>query len=123
MKKFLYLSWFVITIFVIVFLNVADFKPNERPIVLLFGLLAIFGFPIYFLPSFVGAHRDVSMRFALFIANIAFGLTGVGWVILLIMALVLETDHDGPIQIAIVDDRTPDTHAAFPPTRDTRRLH
>ena len=92
MILFLYLSWFATTIgYALIF----GYHFSDEAAVMV-GLIAWVLFPIYFLPSFVAAHRHMVHRFPLLIGNLFFGVTVFGWAAVMVLAFMGKTDEDDP---------------------------
>lgn len=65
---------------------------------LLLVVLAVAGTLLYFLPTIVGAARGATRMAAVFLVNLLFGWSLVGWLVALVMALrpVPPVVHPGP---------------------------
>jgi len=50
----------------------------------------VFGIGFYFLPAIIAAVRHTHNAAGILLLNLFFGWTGVGWIILLVMALVSQ---------------------------------
>ncbi len=57
------------------------------PIILIIGLLFVALF-IYFLPALVAGKKKCSTL--IFVLNLFFGWSGIGWILCLILAIVME---------------------------------
>jgi hypothetical protein len=55
--------------------------------ILVIILICVFGFIIHFLPTFIAANRHVQNFWWIFLINLFFGFTVIGWVIALVWAL------------------------------------
>ncbi len=51
------------------------------------------GFPIYFLPAYIAARRNLKKRRAILFWNLFTGITGIGWVILFFLAVMPEENE------------------------------
>jgi fucose permease len=100
MKVFLYISWYVVTAFASIVVAV-EFGDAQAVFV---GLIIYLAFPIYFLPSFVAAHRKMTHRVPLFLGNLFLGGTGIGWILVMILVFIGKTDYDEdePLKVRLV---------------------
>jgi len=54
-------------------------------------LMLAIGVPLYFLPAIIGSKRQVNNSGWLFVVNLLFGLSGVGWIVCLLWAVCGQT--------------------------------
>jgi len=57
---------------------------------------------MYFLPGYIAAHRQVSNFMPIFLTNLFFGWTGIGWIVCLIWSV---SDHVQPKARLPVEDQ------------------
>jgi hypothetical protein len=59
---------------------------SPLPGLIMFGLLGTLGVFLYFLPSIVASSRNLPQAGSVFVVNLFFGWTFVGWIVAMIMA-------------------------------------
>lgn len=56
---------------------------------------------LYFLPTLIIRKRKKRLGVAMFVANLFFGITVLGWIICLIVALTVSPDTDSAVKIEL----------------------
>ncbi|GLR65559.1 hypothetical protein GCM10010909_02370 [Acidocella aquatica] len=61
-------------------------------------ILAILGFLLYFLPCIISGNRNATNGGAVFMVNLLFGWTLIGWLVAMIMAITAQTEVSAEIE-------------------------
>lgn len=76
--------------------QLTDDSSNAAPGLVAFLILLVVAFVLYFLPSFIGKHKQ---NFgAIFVLNLLLGWTLIGWVVAMVWAVTKET---APTQVIV----------------------
>ncbi|MCE2563824.1 superinfection immunity protein [Komagataeibacter sp. FNDCF1] len=70
------------------------------------GMACGLGMVVFLVPTFIACQRRVHNTAVVAVVNCTLGMTGIGWVIALIMACVMETDTHRHIRLRQAEQTT-----------------